>query len=78
MVGVAISTCWCTPYSIRRGVLGQGRVVDALGGHEHHDQVGGGVELALIALGGELGYVVASLARVACHLYATLLVTLGL
>jgi len=47
------------------GVLGERRLVDAVGGDEHHDELGRGVELALVALGGELGDVLARLARVA-------------
>ena len=46
----------------QRRVLGERGLVDAVGGHEHHDELGRGVELALVALGGELGDVLARLA----------------
>ncbi len=56
----------------QRGVLGEGRLVDPVGGHEHHDELGRRVELALVALGGELGDVLAGLARVAGRVHLAL------
>ena len=49
----------------QRRVLRERRLVDAVGGHEHDDELGRRVELALVALGGELGDVLARLAGVA-------------
>ena len=49
----------------QRRVLRESGLVDAVGGNEHHDELGRGIELALVALGGEFGDVLARLPRVA-------------
>ena len=65
MVGVAMQHLLPDAVLEQRRVGGQGGVVDAVGGHEHDDELGRRVELRLVALGGELGDVLARLARVA-------------
>jgi hypothetical protein len=62
----------------QRGILRERRLVDAVGGHEHNDQLRARLELPLVTLRGELRDVIACLARVARDLQLALVLVAGL